>query len=460
MRWAPQSKPQWEAFLTPAFETLFGGSAGGGKSDLLLGLAYYSHKSVLLLRRTFPDLERSLIQRSWQIYGDVKRYNGSKHVWRFDDQTIEFGHLEHNKDVAMYQSAQYDLIGFDELTQFTSFQYEYMLSRARTVIPGQRVRVVGCTNPGGEGNDWVMERWAPWLDKGYPHPARPGELRWFKRLKDGREVECEPNDPDGVSRTFIPAKLEDNPYLGDEYRRLLNLLPEPYRSQLLNGDWQAGQMDDAYQVIPTAWIRAAMDRWKEEDRPEGGNPVIGVDVARGGEDQTVLAKCYKGWWVAPLQKVPGRLTPDGQSVAQLIALALTEGGRANVDVVGVGASAYDIARLQKLKVSPINFAERSIATDKSGQLRFTNLRAECYWRLRELLDPRNKRKISLPDDPELLGDLRAPRWTLQANGIRIEEKEEIRERLGRSPDCADAVVQAFWKDPNAGPLVLWGMDEE
>lgn len=453
VRWAPQSKPQWAAFLSPAFELLYGGAAGGGKSDLLLGLALYGHRSVLLLRRTFPDLERSLIERSRQLCRGVGRYNASQHVWRSRGQRIEFGHCDRDSDVYQYQSAAYDLIGFDELTQFTRFQYEYLLSRARTTVPGQRVRVVACTNPGGEGNDWVMERWAPWLDSGHPKPARPGELRWFKRDAEGHDVECAPDDPDGLSRTFIAARLIDNPYLGEDYRRALNALPEPYRSQLRDGDWQAGLTDDAYQVIPTVWVRAAMARW-EAGGDHGPLTAVGVDVARGGDDQTVLARRH-GTWFARLEKHPGRTTPDGQAVVSLLAVALADGGRANIDVIGIGSSAYDIARMQGLAVSPVNFAERSTAVDRSGQLRFVNVRAEAWWRLREALDPERGENLALPNDPELLGDLRAPRWAMQTNGIKIEDKEDIRKRLGRSPDCGDAVVLAWYAALSPADLIAF-----
>lgn len=438
----PLPGPQTQAFNCNAFELLWGGSAGSGKSILLLGLARLKHKSSLLLRRTYPQLEDTLILKSRDIYGDPRYYNSSKHVWEFPDGCrIRFGHLEYPDDVYQYQSAAFDLVGFDELTQYTRFQYEYLLSRARTTIKGQRVQIISCTNPGGEGNDWVVARWAPWLDESYPNLAQPGEIRYFKRDESGREVETTADDHDAMSRTFIPARLADNSYLGEEYRRTLNLLPEPLRSQLLHGDWKAGQVDDAYQLIPRAWVKAAMERWRSDGKT-GPLTSLGVDVARGGSDQTVVAKRY-GNWYAPLEKYPGVLTKTGQDVVTLFAPALTEGGFANLDVIGVGASAYDIATAQNLRITAINWAERSDATDKSGKLRFTNKRAEHCWKMREALDPDSGIELALPNDPELLADLCALRWKMQPNGVRIESKDELRSRLGRSTDCGDAVILAL-----------------
>ncbi len=440
----PLPGPQQQAFESRAFEILYGGAAGSGKSFLLLGKARLQHQSVLLLRRTFGQLEDTLILKSKEIYGAPNCYNSSKHVWEFPDGgRIRFGHLEHEDDVYQYQSAEFDLIGFDELTQFTKLQYEYLLSRARTTLKGQKVQVISCTNPGGEGNDWVVERWAPWLNEGYPNPAQPNEIRYFKRDESGKEIETTIDDPDAMSRTFIPARLADNPYLGEEYRRTLNLLPEPLRSQLLHGDWKAGQLDDAYQLIPREWIKAAMARWQ----PDGNTNAltsIGVDVARGGQDKTVIAKRY-GHWFAPLEKYAGVLTKTGQDVVTLFAPALTADGCANIDVIGVGASAYDIAKGQGLNVNAINWAEKSEATDKSGKLKFANLRAEHCWRLREALDPNSGEDLAIPNDPELLADLCSLRWRMQVNGIRIESKDEIKVRLGRSPDSGDAVILAYCK---------------
>lgn len=440
--WVPNAGPQNDVLYSPAFEILYGGQAGGGKTSLLVNLAKLHHHRSLLIRRTYPQLEDSIIPESIKWYGDRKYYNSSKHYWEWPSgQRIRIGHCEHDKNMLDYQGAEFDLLAVDELTQMNRVPYEYLISRVRSTRKGQRTRVMCTSNPGGDGHAWVKERWAPWLDDKHPNPAAPGELRWYKRRSDDFWVETTPDDPDAKSRTFIPARLEDNPYLweDDEYRKTLNLLPEPYRSQLLNGDWSAGEQDDVYQVIPTAWVRAAQARWTPE--VYGPLDAVGVDIAHGGDDRTVIAFRH-GPVVSRIDKYPGRVTPDGQSAVALLGVALSEGGWAYIDAMP--PSALDIASGMGMRVTGVNFGSGSDARDKSGQFGFTNLRAEMYWRTREMLAPEAEVPVALPPDPELLQELTAPRWSVQLNGIKIESKDAITSRLGRSPDVADAVVLALW----------------
>jgi hypothetical protein len=304
----------------------------------------------------------------------------------------------------------------------------------------------------------VIEYFAPWLSEHHPNPAAPGELRWFATI-DGEDVEFnsgEPIEHNGEiiiprSRTFVPARVEDNAYLFDTgYVSQLQALPEPLRTQMLYGDFTVGLEDDPWQVIPTAWVRAAQARWKERTRPDVPLSAMGVDVARGGSDQTVIAKRYDNWF-DELHKKPGRETPDGESVKVMVLQDL--GGswdtRINVDVIGVGSTAYDSLSYYEvegeyLDVYGVNNAAATKARDRSGMLPMRNVGAASYWGLREALDPNQGDDLALPDDPELLADLCAPRWRPSASGVLIESKEDIVARLGRSPDCGDAVVLAHY----------------
>jgi hypothetical protein len=314
--------------------------------------------------------------------------------------------------------------------------------------------VVATGNPPttAEG-EWVIRYWAPWLDSQHPDPAEPGALRWFAVI-DGEDVEVEDGTPfdhagetiQPRSRTFIPARLTDNPYLLDTgYRAVLQGLPEPLRSQLLFGDFSVGLEDDPWQVIPTAWVRAAQQRWTPEGRA-GALSAVGCDVARGGKDQTVLARRY-GTWFARLEKHPGSSTPDAGPVVGFLTIALTEGGYANVDGIGVGAAVYDLAKSHSLRVKSIIFSEAAPGKDRTGTLEFVNLRAYAYWRLREALDPNTGDNLALPPDPELLADLCAPKWEMRVSGVQVESKEDVAKRFGRSTDCGDAVVLASLPGP-------------
>ena len=440
--WVPLP-PQWNAAQSPAFEVLFGGAAGGGKSNLVLWLARYKHHRSLITRRSYPMLERSLIPDSMERYRG--RYNESKHRWTFSDKRrVDFGFLD---DVEEYRGAAFDLFAPDELTELTEFQYLYLFSRVRSTKPGQRCRVVATTNPGGDGEAWVIARWAPWLDKRHPdYPAPPGQIRWFKRDANGVDVETDADDSDALSRTFIPARLADNPFLmaDPNYRKRLMALPEPFRSQLLFGDWTAGQQDNAYQVIPTAWIEAAMERWKERADLEHGQTAIGVDVARGGKDKTVIARRFRNWF-APLIRRHGHETPDGSSVASLVVPLLSAGGSVAVDAFGVGADAYAMITPHTQRVMGVQGTEPTDdETDRAGVLHFVNLRAAMYWRLRDALKPEDGDDLALPPDRELLADLTSVRFLpLRARGIQLESKDDTKKRLGHSPDSGDAVALAF-----------------
>jgi len=450
--------PQWMAYLSPADELFYGGAAGGGKTDLLLGLALTAHQSSIVYRREFTQLvgATGIIDRSKDLIGDHGVFNAHENTWRNilgTHRSLEFGATKLESDVRKYMGRPHDFKGFDEGTQFSEYQYRFLSAWARTTDPDQRVRVVLAGNPPHtvEGR-WVIRYWGPWIDKTHRNPAAPGELRWFATV-GGQDLEVdgpEPIEHEGEtiipkSRTFIPARLSDNPFLRDTgYDQVLHGLPEPLRSQLLYGDFTAAIQDDPWQVISSDWITIAQGKFKEGSPPEIPITALGVDVARGGIDYTAIA-IRRDNWITEVKKWPGSRTPSGQSVVTLIVELLGENTDAliNVDVIGVGSSVFDILRELGYNVRAINAGQTSFARTKEGLLRLRNVRAELWWRAREALDPQGEDNLVLPDDPEIMADLTSPKWGVGISGIQVEDKQRVKDRLGRSTNIGDAVIMAL-----------------
>jgi hypothetical protein len=440
---------------SPADVTGFGGAAGGGKSDLALGLALRWHRRSLILRREFKNV-RALIDRAREILGGLGHFNGTAGVWSGlpGGRQIEFGGCNHPGDEQAYRGRPHDLLVFDEADQFTEPMVRFIGGWLRTTTPGQRCRTLINFNPPAtaEGR-WLLTYFAPWVDSKHPRPARPGELRWYATLGDGVEVERPDGSPFGHqgetitprSRTFFPARVTDNPHLlRTGYVATLQSLPEPLRSQLLKGDMEAGLQDDIWQVIPTAWVKAAQARWT--DSPPAGQPLtcLGVDCAYGGADQTVIAPRH-GSWFGRLKKYRGQVTDSGQKAAFLVLREHQGDATVNVDGIGYSSACYEALRdrLGKFAVA-VNVAQATELFDRSKKYKLVNVRAAMYWRLREALDPETGDNLALPPDPELLGDLTAPRFEVRASGVIVEPKADVKERLGRSPDCGDSVALAHW----------------
>lgn len=283
--------------------------------------------------------------------------------------------------------------------------------------------------------------------------AAPGELRWVVTDAEGRDEWV--NGPDDVrivngqimkptSRTFIPAKLSDNPYLvRTGYQATVDALPEPFRSLLLGG-FRTQFRDQDNQVLPTSWLKASMARWKQDGFKDFEMTCMALDPAGGGKDAAVL--CWRhGGWYAPLVALKGEQTRDGSAMAAAV-VARRRGNAAVIIDHGGGYGTDVSSRLKEngIAYTAFNGANKSERRGPDGQ-RFVNARAEAWWKFREELNPDRDggSTIALPDDPELLADLAAPTFDVQTNGILIESKDEIRKRLGRSPDKGDAVVMAL-----------------
>ena len=457
-KFIPSPGPQTDAWFSKADVLLYGGQAGSGKSGLLCGLALEGHRQSLLMRRNGVDLHGGggLIEDLLRLNGTREGFNGSAPptLRTSDGRIITFGAAGNIGDEQKFQGRARDLLGIDEATQFAETQIRFLMGWIRTVHEGQRTRAVFATNPPLSAvGEWVIGMFRPWLDLTHPNPAKHGELRWYVTDGDGdHEVDGpEPVEHHGqvlipTSRTFIPGSLLDNPFIKtSDYQKQLDALPEPYRSSARDGNFMAARQDDAWQVIPTQWIREAQARWTDEPPAHAPMGSIAADIAQGGADNTVLQARYDGWF-AKAQVFPGAETPTGNEVAGLI----IANRRSNATVVIDMGGGYGGATMMRLKDNGIEGivghkgAEASTRRSVDQQFGFFNKRSQIYWQFREALDPSQDggSPIALPDDPELVSDLTAPRYEVTARGVKVEAKEDVVARLGRSPDKGDAVVMA------------------
>jgi hypothetical protein len=318
-------------------------------------------------------------------------------------RSLKLAGMKEPGDWNKHAGRERDLIGFDEAGEFLREQVASLFAWNRGP-DGQRCRIVLASNPPRSSDGyWLTEWFAPWLDIHHPNKAEPGELalgdHGRQRLRASRPQWVDGPDPDvwiddeprqALSFTFIPAALSDNPFRDTpEYRAKLNSLPEPLRSQLLHGDFGAGAIDNIDQAIPTEWVRLAMARWTE--RPRVGVPMcaIGVDVAQGGTDQTVLAPRYDEWF-GPLLAIPGVETPAGlrwrarsspSATPAHISSSISAGGW------GGDALKHLTENIGAEFVTGYMGVKPSTRRTRDNQLRFFNVRTEAYWRLREALDP-------------------------------------------------------------------------
>lgn len=376
--------PKQSAFLLlSAREALYGGAAGGGKSDALLmaALQYVdvAGYAALLLRRTYSDLSLpgALLDRAQEwLRGTDASWNGVDKTWTFPSgATLTFGYLDHPEQKYRYQSSEFQFIGFDELTQFSEAEYRYLFSRLRRLASSSiPPRMRSASNPGGLGHDWVRRRF----------------------LHEG------PVD----GRVFIPARLADNPHLDQrDYLVSLEELDPLTRARLLEGDWNAN--DNGLLSFEAIEACTADCLWPEGVKPEGSCPelFVGVDIGRT-QDRTVVWTWEKVGDVAWCREI---YVMRGASFGEQREAIERRLGRwvvkCAIDKGGIGRQLAE--ELEKAHPGIVEGVQLSAGVQ--GKL------------ARRLAVGFGERKVRVPVDGELREDLRLVRKTKVVGGVdRVE----------------------------------------
>lgn len=312
--WVPQPKQATASELAgEAVETLFGGAAGGGKTEWLIHYALgqmlaHPWNRGAIFRRVFPSLERTIIPRCKAVYPQHGgEWNGQKHTWTFPNGSVlELASLQYEDSVLDHQGAEYGFVGFEEVTEFLESQVTYIIGRLRAPGPGIRPHLVATANPGGKGHRWVKRRWV----KPKPGDTWDGEVPapfevWWPRPTD--------DDPNPPPRVFVPATLADNPLLMKRdpgYIDRLRRISDPkLRLAMEKGDWDAidsvegalwrqSWLDEGR--VDPRWLRqlGVWERVVSVDPSDGGSKreseATASDGKRAGGDAYGVAVCSRG----------------------------------------------------------------------------------------------------------------------------------------------------------------------
>lgn len=305
------TKKQRDFINSTEDEVLFGGAAGGGKSygqiiDALLYALKYPKSKQLILRRSFAELDKSIIRAALDVYPkELYTFNFSSHTGKFiNGSLIDFGYCATASDVYQYQSAEYDVIRFDELTHFAEWQYVYLISRLRGSSEYPR-QVKSTTNPGGIGHSWVKRRF---VDPSPPRRAFLGE--------------------NSLSRVFIPSLLSDNGFLykGDpNYEKRLLALPEREKRALLYGEWNIfeGQyfteFDSRLHVIEPFEIPSSWRKYRTVDYGLDRLACLWIAVSECGDAYVYREYCESNLAISAAARAILDRTPKGEDIYATLA---------------------------------------------------------------------------------------------------------------------------------------------
>lgn len=364
------------------------------------------------------------IHRKAKLQGEVQRADR----WIINNLEVGFGRKPQDYDKHAFQGIhrKYVLVIIDEACGID----EWLWIAALSIATGKYCRIVAIGNPDDPSSYFAKV-------------CKPGSGWNVIQIS----VLDSPNFTGEKVSEDTASKLTDQSYV-DAMKSEIGEGTPVWTSKILG---EFPEIDE-FSVIPLAWVHRAQERWEEYCTANGQVPPIGVrhtvgaDIARFGGDKTAFAHKY-GDFVASVRTLPGS---DTETSADKLVDEL-HNGTAIIDTNGVGAGVYDkVKRRGRMSVG-VNPAARTHMKDSTGRIEFYNLRAAMTWRMRELLDPARGATLMLPPDEKMAADLSAPRWKTAAGGkIVIESKDDIRKRIGRSPDMGDAVTLACWLGGAAG----------
>jgi len=348
-KWTAQPKQALATDLAArAVETLYGGAAGGGKSEWLL---HYMLDRMLeapnnygaIFRRVFPSLVGTLIPRSKRIYpahGGV--WNANDHRWTFPNGSVLLmGSLQYEDTVLEHQGAEFGVLAFEEVTEFTESQVDYMIGRLRAPGPGIRPHLIATANPGGKGHRWVKRRWVK------PKPVDfTGEIAPlpFEVWRPAPTAE----NPEPNARVFVPATLADNPALLARDPTYVNRLRamagtnKALAKAMEKGDWDAidaiegalwNQTDINAGRVPKDYVRSlgALERVVAVDPSDGNEDgkgdAYGVSVCARGLDGAGYVEYAAGWRANPLQMAKNTVALYHATGADAIVVERNHGGK-------------------------------------------------------------------------------------------------------------------------------------
>lgn len=470
-----------------------------GEDAFVVTTAPTAHQVAAILWREVRNAWRKAKDRGQPLPGRIVASPYAQ--WKIGDKLVGFGRKPADYEQSAFQGIheRYVLVVVDEAGGIVRSLWDAVDS----LLTNEHARVLAIGNPDDPaahfavmchpGSDWNVIR----ID-GLRTPNFSDELtRDYPLVRALMRHEGIPFNTEAVPERIRPMLLSPL-WVEERLRRWcgiakdahLKMLPDELEQHVAKRAQASalftakvrGEFPDggAKGVIPLGWAQRAVERWKDWDAgqqavpadverglrgqaaiparaEQAGRRVCGVDVAGEGDDETAVAIRSNNVIKEVVRYTEGDTMDTADNV--VVHLANVPQAVAVVDVIGIGAGVRDKLRRDGVATVGFNASVQSDRTDKFGEFRFINDRAAAWWHLRELLDPSQPggSQIALPDDPQLLQELVAPTWKVRTGSgvgkIQIEEKAEIRKRLGHSTDSADAVVMAFWI--SGAPLNAW-----